>query len=202
MGVDKHKSCNKQIRLLTLNSEPVVVSLSDTDHKNLRRAQFIVALVAMILSIIILLGSIIYVWWPSIKSPKLETEWNSSYGNKDGNTLFLRNQSQLRQVNITLKVYNTGSAPTHDVGVAFEYTTGIGGFDYLLIYTGEQIPTITYSNSYHQGLLQGGASFSVIVQFEVSFYGIWNSSQKPMLSFQIFSSELPTINVAIEMQLF
>lgn len=183
------------------NSEPGVVSLSDTDHKNLRNAQLFVTLVAMICSILILSGSIAYVWLPSIKSPKLETEWNSSYGNKDGNTLFLLNQSQLRPVNITLRVYNTGSVPAHGVGFSFEYTTGIGGFDYLLIYTGEQIPTITYSNSYHQGLLQGGASFSVIVQFEVSFYGMWRSSQKPMLSFQIFSSDLPTINVAIEMQL-
>jgi hypothetical protein len=183
------------------NSQPVVFILSDTNHKNLRNAQFIVALVAMICSISILCGSIAYVWLPSFKSPKLETEWNSSYGNKDGNTLFLLNQSQVRSVNITLRIYNTGSVPAHGVGVTFEYTTGIGGIDYLLIYTEEQIPTITYSNSYHQGLLQGGAFFSVIVQFEVSFYGMRTSSQEPLLSFQIFSSDLPTINIAIEMKL-
>lgn len=180
----------------------MVVSLSDTDHKNFRRAQLVITSIAMICSLTILVCSAYFVWSPSIKSPKLETEWNSSYGNKDGNTLFLSNQSQLRPVNITFRVYNTGSAPSHDVGVAFEYTTGIGNVDSLLIYAGEQIPTTTYSNGYHQGLLQGGASFYIIVQFEVSFYGIWSSLQKPILSFQIFSSELPTINVAIEIRLF
>jgi len=58
--------------------------------------------------------------------------------------------------------------------------------------------TTTYSNVYHQGLLQHGVALSVIVVFEVSFYGIWNSPSKPMFYFQILSSGLLTINVAIE----
>jgi len=149
----------------------------------------------------ILAGSIYFIWLPSIKSPKLEIEWSSSFGNKVENSLFLVNQSQSRPINITLEVYNTGGAPTHDVGVSFDYTTGIGSYDYLLIYENNQYQTVTYRNSYQKGLLQEGSPFSIIVLFRISFYGIWMSSLEPMLNFQIFSTELPTINVGIEIKL-
>jgi len=162
----------------------------------------IFAFLAMLCSILLLAGNIYYVWWPSIGSPQLEVEWSSSLGVKVAeNRLNLANQSQSKPINITLEVYNTGNAPAHNVGVSFDYTTGVGGYDYLLIYENNQYRTITYSNGYQQGLLQDGSSFSVIVLFRVSFYGIWTSSSKPTLNFQVFSTELPTINIEIEIQL-
>jgi len=162
----------------------------------------IFSFVAMLCSICLLLCNIYYVWLPSIRFPQLEVEWSSSWGVKVAeNRLNLANQSQSRPVNITLEVYNTGNAPAHNVGVSFDYTTEVGCYDYLLIYENNRYQTITYRNSYQQGLLQEGNYFSVIVFFRVSFYGIWTTSSKPTLNFQIFSTELPTINVEIEIQL-
>jgi len=178
-----------------------VVILLDKLVKRFRDGQSFFSFVAMCCSISILVCSFIFVWLPSIKHPQLEVEWSSSYGNKDGNRLSLVNQSQSIPINITLKVYNTGGTPSHDVVASFGYTTGIGGYDCLLVYENNQYQTLTYSNSYQEGLLREGSSFSVIVLFRVSFYGIWNSLSKPVLRFQIYSTELPTINVEIELQL-
>lgn len=160
------------------------------------------SLIAMICTILILIGSVIFVWPPPTESPLLEAEWSSSYGVKvDENNLNLVNQSQSRPINITLEVYNTGNAPAHGVGVSFDYTMGIGHSDYLLIYENDQYRATTYSNVYQLGLLQEGSCFTVVVLFRVSFYGIWNSSSNPKLNFRVFSTEFPTEDIEIELHL-
>jgi len=136
-----------------------------------------------------------------MKSPDLDVYWSSSWGNKVENRLYLANQSQSKPINITLEIHNTGNAPAHNVGVLFEYTTGIGSYDYLLIYENNQYRTKTYGLSYQHGLLQNGHSLYITVLFRISFYGIWTSSSKPQLIFQVFSTEIATRNVEIEIHL-
>ena len=162
----------------------------------------VISLMSLIITSLILIGSALFVWPPPTKSPQLEAEWSSSYGVKvDENHLNLVNQSQSRSINITLEVYNTGNATAHGVGVSFDYTMGIGHSDYLLIYENDQYRATTYSNVYQLGLLQEGSCFTVVVLFRVSFHSIWNSSLNPELYLRVFSTEFPTEDIEIELNL-